>query len=180
MRLIFTSTLRLQFNLLKEITENWIPENCQFWTASHSLGFIDYARQYEKGVIIDFDDLDFDQPQTLFPQPKDQLDVYDIAVPKETLLTLMSGKKLVVCENKNDQYFNLLAIPNTIFIGVNNSSDVFLTVKRDRLIIQYVIVISFQTRKLTISINSTLITISYATTVLRTTCTILTTLQNSV
>jgi hypothetical protein len=122
---------KLQFNLLKEITENWIPENCQFWTASHSLGFIDYARQYDKGVIIDFDDLDFDQPQTLFPQPKDRLDVYDIAVPKETLLTLMQGKKLVVCENKNDQYYNLLAIPNTIFVGVNNSRDVFLTVKRD-------------------------------------------------
>lgn len=122
---------QLQFNLLKEITENWIPENCQFWTASHSLGFIDYAHQYEKGVIIDFDDLDFDQPQTLFPQPKDRLDVYDIAVPKETLLTLMQGKKLVVCENKNDQYYNLLAIPNTLFVGVNNSRDVFLTVKRD-------------------------------------------------
>lgn len=122
---------KLQFNLLKEITENWIPENCQFWTASHSLGFIDYARQYEKGVIIDFDDLDFDQPQTLFPQPKDRLDVYDIAVPKETLLTLMQGKRLVVCENRNDQYYNLLAIPDTIFVGVNNARDVFLTVKRD-------------------------------------------------
>ncbi|GAB4046398.1 AAA family ATPase [Spirosoma litoris] len=122
---------KLQFNLLKEITENWIPENCQLWTASHSLGFIDYVRQYEKGVIIDFDDLDFDQPQTLFPEPKERLDVYDIAVPKETLLALMTGKKLVFCENKNDQYYNLLAISDTIFVGVNNSADVFLKVKRD-------------------------------------------------
>jgi hypothetical protein len=36
-----------------------------------------------------------------------------------------------VCENKNDQYYNLLAIPDTIFVGLSNSNDVFLTVKRD-------------------------------------------------
>lgn len=58
---------KLQFNLLKEITENWIPENCQLWTASHSLGFIDYAKQSEQAVIIDFDDLDFDLPRILTP-----------------------------------------------------------------------------------------------------------------
>ena len=47
---------QLQYNLLKEITENWIPENCQLWTASHSLGFIDYANGSEMAAIIDFDD----------------------------------------------------------------------------------------------------------------------------
>lgn len=112
---------KLQFNLLKEIVENWIPDNCQFWTASHSLGFIDYARQYEKGVIIDFDDLDFDQPQTLFPQPKDRLDVYDIAVPKEMLFEIMKDKKIVLCENQNDDYYNLLALPNTLFVGMKDA-----------------------------------------------------------
>ena len=121
----------LQFNLLKEITENWIPENCQLWTASHSLGFIDYARQYEKGIILDFDDLDFDQPQTLYPKPNEQLDVYDIAVPKEMLLSIMSGKRIVVCENKNDEYYNLLALPDTLFVGVKDSRDVFLHIKRE-------------------------------------------------
>ncbi|MEP6845156.1 MAG: AAA family ATPase, partial [Panacibacter sp.] len=35
---------KLQYNFLKEIVENWIPDNCQFWTASHSLGFIQYAK----------------------------------------------------------------------------------------------------------------------------------------
>ena len=35
---------KLQYDLLKELTEYWIPENCQFWTASHSLGFIQYAQ----------------------------------------------------------------------------------------------------------------------------------------
>lgn len=122
---------RLQFNLLKEITENWIPQNCQLWTASHSLGFIDYARQYEKGVIIDFDDLDFDQPQTLFPQSKQQLDVYDIAVPKEMLFDIMRDKKIVFCENQNDEYYNLLALPNTLFVGLKDARSLFLQIKND-------------------------------------------------
>ncbi|QMW00129.1 AAA family ATPase [Spirosoma foliorum] len=122
---------KLQFNLLKEITENWIPENCQLWTASHSLGFIDYARQYEKGVIIDFDDLDFDQPQTLFPEPKERLDVYDIAVPKEMLFEIMKDKKVVACENQNAEFYNLLALPNTIFVGMKDARSVFLQVKND-------------------------------------------------
>ena len=122
---------RLQFNLLKEITENWIPENSQLWTASHSLGFIDYARQYEKGVIIDFDDLDFDQPQTLYPQPKERLDVYDIAVPKEMLFTIMKGKQIILCENQNDEYYNLLALPNTLFVGMKDARSLFLQIKND-------------------------------------------------
>ena len=122
---------QLQFNLLKEITENWLPENCQLWTASHSLGFIDYARQYDKGAIIDFDDLDFDQPQTLFPQPKERLDVYDIAVPKEMLFEIMKDKKVVACENQNDEFYNLLALPNTIFVGMKDARSVFLQVKND-------------------------------------------------
>ena len=58
----------LQKNLLQEITENWIPDGCQLWTASHSLGFIEYAREYDKGAIIDFDNLDFDEKQVLTPK----------------------------------------------------------------------------------------------------------------
>ncbi|GAB2595500.1 hypothetical protein GCM10027190_49770 [Spirosoma areae] len=122
---------KLQFNLLKEITETWIPENCQLWTASHSLGFIDYARKYDKGVIIDFDDLDFDQPQTLLPQPKERLDVYDIAVPKEMLFEIMKGKKIVLCENQNDEYYNLLALPDTLFVGMKDVRSLFLQAKND-------------------------------------------------
>lgn len=73
---------RLQFNLLKEITENWIPEECQLWTATHSLSFIEYARQ--SGLAsIDFDDLNFDLPHVLMPEPEDNPDVYEIAVGKE-------------------------------------------------------------------------------------------------
>lgn len=122
---------QLQVNLLREITENWIPDNCQLWTASHSLGFIDYAQQYENGVIIDFDNLDFDQPQTLYPQPKESLEVYDIAVPKEMLFEIMKDKKIIFCENQNDDYYNLLALPKTLFVGLKDARDVFLQIKND-------------------------------------------------
>ena len=70
-----TWNTRLQYNLLKEITEYWIPNNCQLWTASHSYGFIDYAREADHAAIIDFDSLDFDVKQVLLPEPKDSLDV---------------------------------------------------------------------------------------------------------
>lgn len=121
----------IQSRFLAEITEYWVPDTCQIWTASHALGFIDYARKSDHAVILDFDDLNFDYPQTIFPQPKDRLEVYDIAVPREILFDIFKGKKLVVCENQNDEYCNLLGLPDTIFVGVNNSRDVFLHVKRD-------------------------------------------------
>ncbi len=62
---------QLQFNLLKEVVENWLPPNCQLWTASHSLGFIEYAQQSEYACIIDFDDWDYDYPRVLLPVLKD-------------------------------------------------------------------------------------------------------------
>ena len=62
---------KLQFKVIKEITDNWIPEDSQLWTASHSLGFIEYAKQNERASIVDFDFLDFDLAQTLAPEPKD-------------------------------------------------------------------------------------------------------------
>ena len=61
---------RLQYALLQEIVERWIPEHSQLWTASHSLGFIDYGSSSGDTAIVDFDDLDFDRPQVLRPAPK--------------------------------------------------------------------------------------------------------------
>lgn len=63
----------VQISFLKEITENWIPDNCQLWTATHSLGFIEYAKQSDLAVILDFDNFDFDYPQTIVPLAKDRL-----------------------------------------------------------------------------------------------------------
>lgn len=116
---------RLQFNLLKEITENWIPENCQLWTASHSLGFIEYAKTNESACIIDFDNLDFDLPHTLIPEPKDNPEIYEIAVGKEFLSSLFKDMQLYFVENEDKLYYANLSIPKTIFVAENNRNSVF-------------------------------------------------------
>jgi hypothetical protein len=123
----------LQYALLKEITENWVPANCQLWVASHSLGFIDYAHEYEQAAIIDFDDLDFDSPQVLTPLSKEKLSVYDVAIPKATISKILKGYKLVVVENKNDEHYNLaLGEDGYLFLPANNNREVFLTIKGDK------------------------------------------------
>ena len=62
-----------------------MPENCQLWTATHSLCFIEYARQSELASIADFDDFDFDIPKILSPGLKNDSKIYEIAVGKEFL-----------------------------------------------------------------------------------------------
>jgi hypothetical protein len=124
----------LQFNLLKEIVTKWIPDSAQLWTASHALGFIDYARSSDEAATIDFDLLDFDVPQTLVPVSKESIEAYDIAIPKHLLGKLLSDRTLVFCENKNAILLNCLVLPQTLFVGVNNSNAVFLSMKHDQSI----------------------------------------------
>ncbi len=122
----------LQYTLLKEIIENWIPENCQLWTASHSFGFIEYARDSKQAIILDFDERNFDIPQIIYPSIKNKLDIFEIAIPKETIFKLFANKKIILCENLNDKFFNLLNIKDTVFVGVKNSRDLFLSIKKDK------------------------------------------------
>jgi AAA15 family ATPase/GTPase len=108
----------IQYSLLKEITENWIPEDSQLWTASHSLGFIDYARKYEKGVIIDLDSLDFDSTQKLVPKQPEEFDVYDIVFSDSNFLkeyTLNRAMKVAISEGEDRKYYGLAKIPNLVF-----------------------------------------------------------------
>jgi AAA15 family ATPase/GTPase len=123
----------LQFNLLKEITENWIPENCQLWTASHSLGFIEYAKQSEHAAIIDFDNLDFDRSHTLSPEPKDNPDIYEIAVGKDFLPSLFKQMRICFVENKDRDYYATIGIPKTIFVSDNNRNSVYHKVRTTQM-----------------------------------------------
>lgn len=116
---------KLQFNLLKEITENWIPGTSQLWTATHSLGFIEYAKQSDTATIIDFDDLDFDLPRVLSPEPKDSPDVYEIAVGKEFLPALFQQMDIYFVENKDRDYYASIGIANTVFVSDNNRNNVY-------------------------------------------------------
>jgi predicted ATPase len=122
----------LQYSLLKEITENWIPQNCQLWTASHSLGFIEYAKDTGHSVILDFDNLDFDETQIIEPLTKSQDYLFEIAVPRATLAKILGHKKIVLCENKNYEWYSFMGLNDYIFTDVQNSNSVFLKIKRDK------------------------------------------------
>lgn len=121
----------LQYTFLKEITENWIPENCQLWTATHSLGFIQYARESENATILDFDKLDFDLPQTITPHPKDNLTVYEIAVPKDMLSEIFRDKILTFCENEDVAVYNSNGLSKRLFLPAKDKNDVYFCVKNN-------------------------------------------------
>ncbi|WPV00093.1 AAA family ATPase [Mucilaginibacter sp. cycad4] len=122
---------QLQKNLLKEITENWIPDNCQLWTASHSLGFIEYANEAEHAAIIDLDSLNFDLRQIIHPSPKKNFDVFEIAVSKEFLANLFEGKRIIFSENTDTPLYNNLSIDDTIFFNAKDKADVFYKAKNN-------------------------------------------------
>lgn len=123
----------LQSNLLNEIISTWIPDNAQLWTASHALGFIEYAKNSDAASTIDFNLLNFDTKKELVPLSKDKLDVYEIAIPKSTIASILKGYKLIVVENKNDEHFNAaLGEEGYLFLPANNNREVFLTVKGDK------------------------------------------------
>ncbi len=122
---------QLQKNLLKEITENWIADNCQLWTASHSLGFIEYANEAQHAAIIDLDNLNFDLPQVIHPSPKQNFDIFEIAVSKEFLSKVFEGKRIVFSENTDTPLYNNLNIANTIFFNGQNKADVFYKAKNN-------------------------------------------------
>jgi hypothetical protein len=123
----------LQSSLIHEIVSIWIPDSAQLWTASHALGFIEYAKNSDLASTIDFNLLNFDTRQELLPLPKDNLDVYEIAIPKSTIASILKGYKLIIVENKNDEHFNAaLGQEGYLFLPANNNREVFLTVKGDK------------------------------------------------
>ncbi|MEO0044308.1 MAG: hypothetical protein RL329_3756 [Bacteroidota bacterium] len=124
---------QLQYNLLKEIVENWLPPNCQLWTASHSLGFIEYAQQSKHAVIIDFEDLDYDYPRILSPAPKDNPDIYEIAVGKTFLPALFQQMTIFFVENKDRDYYATIGIEKTVFVSDNNRNNVYHKVRATHL-----------------------------------------------
>lgn len=121
----------LQYAFLKEITENWIPENCQLWTASHSLGFIQYAKESENAAILNFEQLDFDSSQIIFPQPKEDMEIYEIAVPKDMLSAIFKDKLLTFCENEDAVIYNAVNLPNRLFVPAEDKNDVYFSVKNN-------------------------------------------------
>lgn len=120
----------LQYNLLKEIVENWIPDNCQLWTASHSLGFIEYAQKSQDAIIIDFDNYDFDKSVDI--EPKKTPEVFDIAVPRESLNGLFKGKKLVFCEGQDAFLLNSMGLEDVIFLSEVDKNAICLRIEMEQ------------------------------------------------
>ena len=96
----------LQKTVLQEIVEHWIPDSSQLWTASHALGFIEYAQESDLAALIDLDALDFDPPQVVTPSAKSRLDLVEIAVPRESLTRLFANRTIVICEGKDHAFYN--------------------------------------------------------------------------
>jgi predicted ATPase len=119
----------LQYGLIQEILDNWIPAGCQLWTASHSLGFIQYAQETEHSVILDLDELDFDLPHTLVPAPRHSMEVFDIVVPKDMALELLPQKRLMLCENQDDELYNAVGLTDTLFIGRRDKNAVVVEMR---------------------------------------------------
>ncbi len=123
----------IQYRLLEEIVSRWIPDDSQLWTASHSLGFIDYAKDSQNSSIIDFGLLNFDFAQELKPLNKERSDIYEVALPKATIIKILKGHKLVIAENSDSKYFNIsLGEEGFLFLPANNNREVFLTTKSDK------------------------------------------------
>ena len=96
----------IQTTVLMEIVEHWIPDSSQLWTASHALGFIEYALESDLAALIDLDALDFDLPQVITPAQKSRLDLVEIAVPRESLPRLFAHRTIIVCEGKDHAFYN--------------------------------------------------------------------------
>ena len=119
---------RLQHALVREVVEHWIPDCSQLWTASHSLGFIEYATDAADAAVIDFDDLDFDRPQVLTPSGKSAA-IFDIAVPRDSALKVFPNKTLVLCENTDASLYNAIDLPDMLFVKARDKNAVVLQTK---------------------------------------------------
>ena len=100
---------RLQANLL-QVMYDLIPENCQLWIATHSIGMLRKAWELSKAnsnvVFLDFSDKDFDQKQIIEPVPvidsKFWRKLNNIAL--DDLAALTTPDTIIICEGKNKSF----------------------------------------------------------------------------
>jgi predicted ATPase len=122
-----------------------LPEKCQLWLASHSIGMMRRARDLEAAkpgtvAFLDFEERDFDKPQTLTPvRPNRAFWQRAYAIALDDLASLVAPSRVVVCEgtptaasaNRNAQLdsecYNRIfeaEFPETRFLPGGNRSDV--------------------------------------------------------
>jgi len=132
---------KLQGALLKELYD-LIPNNCQLWLASHSIGIMNkafelYKEDNSKVCFLDFSDHDFDQTVVMEPaNVSKELWRKNLDIALDEMANLVAPKRIVVCEGdptgtKNKEfdakcYTKIFQqeYPDTEFISIGNSTDV--------------------------------------------------------
>ena len=113
--------MRLQAKLLKELYR-LIPDNCQLWIATHSIGMMRAA--YDLGqdnpetvIFLDFDKRDFDQLEVVITPSKINRTSWENMhrVVLEDLAALLAPNKIILCEGKHGQDGLDAQCYNTIF-----------------------------------------------------------------
>lgn len=135
---------RLQGKLLGRLF-TLIPENCQLWLASHSIGMVRKAKELQQlnpgsVVFLDFHEKDFDQPVTLRPAILDrEAWARILSVALDDLANLIAPAQVVLCEGRPQPvgdsiraefdagcYRQIFGVecPETDFISVGNAAEV--------------------------------------------------------
>jgi predicted ATPase len=94
----------IQKKLLLEI-EKLIPDNCQLWIATHSIGFLNALQKElsDKSEIIDFEGDYTSEPVTLIPMVKNRKNWQKIfKTALEDLTGLMAPEVIIYCEGRTD------------------------------------------------------------------------------
>jgi hypothetical protein len=82
-------------------------------------------------VIIDFNEKNFDETHILYPKKKYENDLLHIAIPVSMMTKIFANKKIIYCENTNDEYYNGLGLSDIIFSGETNRDAVFLRLEKE-------------------------------------------------
>ena len=135
---------RLQGALLRELY-NLVPDQCQLWISTHSIGMMREARDLYTStpgqvVFLDFEGHDFDKPVALRPVvPNRTFWERVLRVALSDLADLVAPKEIVICEGnpktatpgKNEEHDARVygaifegEFPDTRFISGGNSHDV--------------------------------------------------------
>lgn len=123
---------RIQRKLLVEL-EKIVPDNCQLWVATHSIGFLRALQDdlREKSAVIDFSDQDFDAHVTLRPiefTRENWQRIFSTAL--EDITGLLAPRKIIYCEGKlnaslDEKMFNDIfrGKSDALFVSSTNKAD---------------------------------------------------------
>ena len=146
----------LQGRLLAEIVQI-LPEKCQLWIATHSIGRIRKAQElYEHDrssvAFLDFSDRNFDFPQTLQPvEPSRRVWRKAFEVSLGDLVSLLAPRRVFLCEGQkreqgarrnidfDSRCYNKVfekEFPDVQFVSVGGCNDVESNAKMAKAILQ--------------------------------------------